>query len=364
MKPPFWARYLLATATLALLLLLLDRLSPTFGQTSIALLLVLFVVSVAVLAGRSVALFISIAAGLAFNYFFLPPLHTFRIAHPQDVTTFAVLVTTAVIVGQLSSRAKKRALQAERRKQQLESAQEQVSAKAAEAEALRNSEQLKTALLDAVTHDLRSPLTSIKAAVTTLRTSELGDEGRAELLEVIEEETDRLNRFIQAMMDLAQLEAGQLRPVASEVTAIEIMEDALNRAATELSGRSVELQVSPDLRAVRVDPRLISQVLFTLLENAAKYSPQFAPVELRAEAAGRSSVRFSVIDHGSGIPAALRQRVFDKFFSGGSNGSLGLGLTIARGIIESHGGKIWIESGPGDAGTSVQFEIPGAFRSE
>lgn len=354
-----WVRYLLASAALAALLLLLDRFNYALSQTSIALFLVLFVVSVAVLAGRSVALFVSIAAGLAFNYFFLAPLHTLRIAHPQDVTTFAVLVITAVIVGQLSSRAEKRALQAEARKQQLESARQQVSATAAEAEVLRNSERLKTALLEAVTHDLRSPLTSIKAAVTTLQTSELGSEGREELLEVIEQETDRLNRFIQAMMDLAQLEAGQLRLVTSEVSAIEIMEDALARAQLELNGRPVELRASPDLSALRVDPRLISQVLFTLLENAAKYSPAGTPIELCAELTQGQAVRFSVIDQGPGIPPALRQRVFEKFVSGSSNGGLGLGLTIARGIIESHGGKIWIDSGP-HGGTSVRFEVPGA----
>ena len=349
--------YAAGLGALVLLTAALNAAEAHLSQTSIALCFVLLVVIAAVFLGRSLALVVAILAGLSFNYFFLDPRHTFRISSAQDVIAFLVLVATAIIVGQLSARAERRAIQAETRKQQLETAQKQVTETAAQADALRKSEQLKTALLDAVTHDLRTPLTSIKAAVTTLRSARVESEGLGELLQVIEEEADRLNGFIQSMIDLAQLEAGQLTLDRSEVSAAEIIEDALARAEPLLRDHPVEVSSGQDLPNLRADPRLVSQVLFTLLENAAKYSPPASPIEVRACSANGNGVRFSVTDRGPGVAPEMRERVFQKFVTGSASG-LGLGLAIARGIVESHGGRIWIGSAPSGAGASAEFEIP------
>jgi two-component system sensor histidine kinase KdpD len=352
--------YVAATFAIAIPIAVLEQLRPALSQTSIALVLVLPVILVAVTAGRGPALYASILAGLSFNFFFIGPFYSFRINRTEDVVAFFVFVAIAVLVGQLSSRLEKRVLLTEEQRKELVQVRgefERAAAQAAEADSLRKSEQLKTALLDAVTHDLRTPLTSIKAAITTVRTEAVTPEVQRELFEVIEQESDRLNHFIQGMMDLAKLEAGEITLASKEVTAEEMVEDALLRAEPLLRDRSVEVTVQPDLPPLRVDPRLISQVIFTLVENAAKYCGAGAKIQVVTRRS-ENKIRFAVSDEGPGIPSELRAQVFQKFFRAGSQPGFGVGLAIARGIIQAHGGTIWIEDGPSGRGTSVQFELP------
>ncbi len=353
-------RYLIATIAVALPIAALESLRPQLSQTTIALILVLPVVAVAVTQGRGAALYASILAGLSFNFFFIGPFYSFLINRPEDVVAFIVFVTTAVLVGQLSSRLEKRVLLTEAQRKELVHVRgefERAAAQAAQADALRKSEQLKTALLDAVTHDLRTPLTSIKAAITTIRSEPVTPEVQRELFEVIEQESDRLNHFIQGMMDLAKLQAGEVTLASTNVSADEMVEDALLRAQPLLGGRHVDVTISSGLPALRVDPRLISQVIFTLVENAAKYSgvDDRIAVSVRQK---ESNVCFAVDDDGPGIAPELRAQVFEKFFRSGPQPGLGMGLAIARGIVHAHGGKIWIEDGPNGKGTSVQFQLP------
>jgi two-component system sensor histidine kinase KdpD len=329
--------YLLATVALAALIVVLHALRSHLNQTSIALALVLLVVLVAVRAGRWPALYSSILAGLAFNFFFIGPFYTLRIQSAEDVVAYIVFVTTAILVGQLSSRLEKRII---------------------EADQLQRSEQLKTALLDAVTHDLRTPLTAIKAAITTLREENIDRDVQQELEEVIEQEADRLNHFIQGMMDLARLEAGRLSLQSRAVSADEVVEYALLRASPLLREREVETAIEPGLPQLRADPRLISQVLFTLIENASKYSPAGSPIEVSVGRSGGSFISFAVCDHGSGIAPELRNQVFQKFFRSGAQPGFGVGLAIAHGIVQAHRGRIWIESAANGTGTRVQFQIP------
>jgi K+-sensing histidine kinase KdpD len=353
-------RYLIATAAVALPIAALERLRPELSQTSIALVLVLPVILVAVTQGRGPALYASILVGLSFNFFFIGPFYSFLINRPEDVVAFVVFVTTAVLVGQLSSRLEKRVLLTERQRKELVHVRgefERAAAQAEEADALRKSEQLKTALLDAVTHDLRTPLTSIKAAISTIRAEAVTPEVQRELFEVIEQESDRLNHFIQGMMDLAKLEAGEITLASRNVAAEEMVEDALLRAEPLLDGHPVEIAIDGDLPAPRVDPRLISQVIFTLLENAAKYSGAATKITVSVRQK-ENNICFAVIDEGAGLPPELRARVFEKFFRAGVQPGLGMGLAIARGIVQAHGGKIWIEDGPNGKGTSVQFQVP------
>jgi len=351
---------LIATIAAALPIAVLEKLRPELSQTSIALILVLPVILVAVTQGRGPALYASILMGLSFNFFFIGPYYSFLITRPEDVVAFVVFVTTAVLVGQLSSRLEKRVLLTEKQSKELVHVRdkfERAAAQAAEADNLRKSEQLKTALLDAVTHDLRTPLTSIKAAISTIRAESVTPEVQRELFEVIEQESDRLNHFIQGMMDLAKLQAGEVRLASRNVAPDEMVEDALLRAGPLLDGHRVEVAIATGLPSPKVDPRLISQVIFTLLENAAKYSGPSAKIMISV-GQKENNICFAVDDEGPGIPSELRGRVFEKFFRAGFHPGLGMGLAIARGIIQAHGGKIWIEDGPEKKGTSVQFMIP------
>jgi K+-sensing histidine kinase KdpD len=353
-------RYLIATIAVVLPIAMLERLRPELSQTSIALILVLPVVLVAVTQGRAPALYSSVLVGLSFNFFFIGPFYSFRINRPEDVVAFVVFVSTAILVGQLSSRLEKRVLLTEKQQEELVHVRgefERAAAQAAQADALRKSEQLKTALLDAVTHDLRTPLTAIKAAISTLRGEPVTPDVQHELFEVIEQESDRLNHFIQGMMDLAKLEAGEIALTSRDVAADEIVEDAVLRAEPLIAGHNLEITIADGLPTLRVDPRLISQVIFTLLENAAKYSGAAARITISVRQ-DKNNICFAVSDEGTGINPELRSQVFEKFFRVGPKSGLGMGLAIARGIVQAHGGKIWIEDGPNGKGTSVQFQIP------
>ena len=350
-------RYLWATIAMALPIAVLEKLQSSFSQTTIALVLVLPVVLVAVTAGRGPALYASILAGLSFNFFFIGPVYSFRIHRTEDIVSFFVFVMTAVLIGQLSSRLERRMLQTREQQKELVQVRGDFEREAAQADSLRKSEQLKTALLDAVTHDLRTPLTSIKAAISTIRGESVRPEVQRELFEVIEQESDRLNHFISGMMDLARLEAGEITLESRSVTADEIVEDALQRAEPLLAGRSVEVDLEPDLPALQVDPRLISQVVFTLVENAARYSGEGTAVSISVRRKGEA-ICFAIDDRGPGIHPELRAQVFEKFFRAGSRPGMGMGLAIARGIVQAHGGKIWIEDGPDGHGASVQFQLP------
>lgn len=357
---PYAFAILAADITVALLVWLRQHLD----LTTVALVMVLAVTFCALLWKSGPALVASIISAFCFNYFFMVPYGSLAIAERQDVVAFTAFVAISLIIGQLSARVEARASQAEARRVEIESLYDklrQVTEDAAEAELLRRSEKLKSALLDAVTHDLRTPLTSIKAAVTTIL-SELpkDDNYQLELLQVIDEESDRLNRFIQEMMDLARLENGGLDMRHSEISVAEIVETALDRAAPLLANHSVEVDLAASLPDLTVDAVSFSQVLYSLLDNASKYSPANSRIAIAAETR-EASVLLSVRDNGPGIPRDLREKVFEKFFRGTAAGAkragFGLGLSIAKGIVEAHGGRIWVESSTG-LGTTFSFTIP------
>jgi len=223
------------------------------------------------------------------------------------------------------------------------------------------TDQLRAALFSSVTHDLRTPLAGIKASVTSLLDQGVSlDEGqRRELLRAVLEETDRLNRLIGNILDLAKVRAGALVP-AKEPTVIEdVIESVLHRMKPALSNVRVRSIIRPDLPDAPMDPVQIDQVLSNLLENAVRYSPPDGEILISA-VLWHGSVQVRLADQGPGIPVDERQRVFDAFHrresEGGRSGS-GLGLAIARAIVLAHGGRIWIEGSP-SGGTAVVFELP------
>lgn len=219
---------------------------------------------------------------------------------------------------------------------------------------------LRAALFSSVTHDLRTPLASITASVTSLlgEEAEFSPEDRTDLLETIRQEAERLNRLVGNLLDLSRIRAGALNPARSRASIEEVVESVVARLQPLLARHEVRLRLREDLPDIPIDVVQIDQVLTNLLENAVKFSPPSAPIAVSA-ARWRDAVEVRVADRGIGIPAEDRERVFEPFVRADhetTTGS-GLGLSISRAIVESHGGRIWIEGTPG-GGTTVVVELP------
>jgi two-component system sensor histidine kinase KdpD len=375
-----WAGYLTGVLGIAAVTGLLKLFGPHVNSTTVALCLLLVVLFVATGWGSRPAVIASLLGVMCFNFFYLPPVGRWTIDDPDNWVALFVFLVTAVTAGQLSAHANRRAEEAEaggreiaRLYRELRDAFERAS----QAKALEQSERLKSALLDAVTHDLRTPLTSIKASVSTLiddfrskgsggEAAALDEEGRGEMLDIIDEETDRLNRFVEGLVELARIEAGELhlRPRWGSVE--EIVAAALERAASLTCGHEVSARIDDGLPSVRVDSKAVAEVLYVLLDNAAKYSPAGTRIGVRAESSREGTVRLCVEDEGPGVPPELRERVFDKFFRAMRDGDSGthqpqgsgMGLAIAKGIVEAHGGRILIEEGGGGRGSRVVVTLP------
>jgi two-component system, OmpR family, sensor histidine kinase KdpD len=221
--------------------------------------------------------------------------------------------------------------------------------------------QLRAAMFSSVTHDLRTPLASIKAGVTSLLDSGTRhDESQVrELLTTILEETDRLNRLVGNILDLARIRAGALIPKRVPTAVDEVAEAVVARMRLRLSGLTVDLQLANDIPEVPADPVQVDQVLTNLLENAARHSPSGGTVRIHIGRAD-GAVRIRVADEGPGIKPEEREKVFEAFYRGRespeSSGS-GLGLAIARAIVVAHGGRIWIEETT-RGGTAMMVDLP------
>ncbi|HEX6907082.1 MAG TPA: ATP-binding protein, partial [Terriglobales bacterium] len=233
--------------------------------------------------------------------------------------------------------------------------------KLSQAEAARESENLRSALLDSVTHEFRTPLTSIKAAATSLLSDRnLSPEQNRDLLAVIDEETDRLNHLVEEAAEMARLDAGQVELRAQEAS-IEIpISAALEESRQVLAGHPVEVVVAPQLPLLRMDVERIKAVLQQLLENAGKYSPPGSPVRITAERKD-GAIAVSVSDRGPGIDSFEQSLIFDKFYRGRGHRSTiqgtGMGLAIAKAIVEAHGGTINVTSQLGQ-GSVFSFALP------
>ena len=232
-----------------------------------------------------------------------------------------------------------------------------------EAQLEAESSQLRAALFSSVTHDLRTPLASIKAGVTSLLDpgARHDDDQRRELLTTVLEETDRLNRLVGNIMDLARMRSGVAKPSIDPVAVDEVAASVLARMRPRFEAARIEVETvfRAELPDVALDPLQLDQVFTNLLENALQYSPEGSRVQVSIAAIQRL-VRTRVVDQGPGIPRSQREVVFEPFVRGdraSRQPGSGLGLAIAQAIVVAHGGRIWIEGAPG-GGAAVSFELP------
>jgi two-component system sensor histidine kinase KdpD len=229
------------------------------------------------------------------------------------------------------------------------------------------AERLRSALLSSLSHDLRTPLGSIEGAASSLleERAALGEEDRRELAEAILEESRRMSRLVTNLLNMVRVETGDLAVAKSWQPLEEPLGVALLRMEERLREHPFAVRLPPDLPLVPVDELLLEQVFLNLLENAARHTPPGTPIEISAWTEGRAVV-VEVADRGPGVPAGEEEAVFGRFYRGAQNerqlgAGAGLGLTICRGIVTAHGGRIWIVPGAemaGRSGTVVRFTLP------
>ena len=316
---------------------------PSLDKAHVALLLLLVILGASAAAGRVVGLTLAGVSFLLFNWFFLPPYSTLTIANPLDWLVLVAFVVTGVVAAQLLYLAQERA---------------RLIAEAERAQGQQRMEHMKNALLASVSHDLRTPLTTIKALAHDL--SVLGDERS----EIIEQEADRLTRTVSDLLDMSRLNAGELLP-RIELNAVDDLLGALvQRVEAAVGAHRLRVSLKPG------DPLLVGsfdfvhtlRILANLVENAAKYSPDGAPIEVTAERRG-AELAITVADRGAGIAAEEADRVFDAYYRSGATSpdvsGAGLGLSIARRLAEAQRGSLVHERRDG-GGSVFTLRLPAA----
>ncbi|MEW5961801.1 MAG: ATP-binding protein, partial [Chloroflexota bacterium] len=229
------------------------------------------------------------------------------------------------------------------------------------AQLLRETEKLQTALLNSISHDLRTPLASITGALSSLRDDAafLDEAARRELVSTAWEQADRLNALVGNLLEMTRLEAGATRVKRELCDVQDVVGVALAQLANRLDARPVKVEVPDDLPLVPLDFVLMVQVLVNLLDNADKYSAPLTPITIRAYL-DDSELVIEVIDQGIGIPVDELERVFTKFYRvprANGIGGVGLGLSISRGIVEAHHGRIWAGNRP-EGGARITLTLP------
>jgi two-component system sensor histidine kinase KdpD len=238
-------------------------------------------------------------------------------------------------------------------------------------QALQETDELRAALLSSVSHDLRTPLSTMKAATTSLLTESMqwDEESRRSFLLSIDRELDRLNRLVGNLLDLSRIEGNALKPDKEWYLIDELIHDVLNRLQPLLLNREVEVHVPSSVPPLELDYLAFDQVLTNLIENAVAYTPTGSPIEISVLEAD-NSVKISVADQGPGIPPNQLERIFDKFYRvvgtelrGTQHPGSGLGLAVCRGLVEAHGGRIWAENRAG-GGAVFHLTLPVGQREE
>jgi len=370
-------------------------LRPAAPDISLGALYVIVVMVAALLWGLAWAVAVSLASLLTFNFFILPPVHTFALEDAENWTALVVYLVTAVVTSELASRLRWRAAEAERREREaalladlaarllareelgelvdriepgddpasrrlhaavdslhaIAGERARLEAEALEAEALRRTDLVKTAVIQSVSHDLRTPLATIHAALDALGPADAG--ARRELLATAQLELKRLERYVENMLDLSRLGAGAAAPSPALWTVDALVAQAL----AGLPGADrVRVEVGADVPPVRADAVQLERALANLLENALRFSPEGAAVTVRAVTRG-DEVVVRVEDSGPGVADGDAGAIFEPFHRSGASRGAGLGLAIARGFVEANGGGIWVERAAG-GGACFALTLP------
>jgi len=320
----------------------------------------LLVVLLAATYGRLwIAIVVALAATLALNFYFLPPVGTLAIADLQNWVALAAFLITAVIASNLSAAAQARASEAIARRNEVTQFLQERKA----AELVRQKADLAAALLASLSHDLKTPLTAIRVAVENLR-DDLQPAERREQAGAAVVELERLNRLFQDILDMARIDAEAVDVSRQWVTPADIVDAAAAQVRHALGGHPLEIDADGDTQ-VDLDPRLASAALSHLLENAAGYSAATQPIVVRAFVAA-DGLHVSVEDRGPGLDAGEVEHLFERFFRGRAARQMapgtGMGLSITRGLLNAVGGRVWAEN-VAAGGARFSMVMPAARRS-
>ncbi len=359
--PPLWLGLLATLGAVAASTLVVYLLKPISPVVSLGVVYLPAILAISIFWGLRLGLLASLASVVAFNFFHIPPLHRFTIGSDQNWVALAIFAIVAVGSSGLAGLARAQALEAERRREDADRALAELAAlsrerdrmqeEMVEAEALRRSDELKTALLRSISHDLRTPLTSIIAGGTALGSATLTEAERAELSAAIVAEGERLSRLVENLLDMSRLEAGKAEPHREQTDLAEVLDVARETVGDP---EMVRLALDPGLPSVRADAAQLERAFANLLENAIRHGGG-RPVTVRSRLVGER-IAIRVVDQGPGIPESEWERIFEPFQSGAANGAgggSGLGLAIAKGFVEANGGEIAVESVLGQGSSFV-----------
>jgi two-component system, OmpR family, sensor histidine kinase KdpD len=288
---------------------------------------------------RGPAVFASILSVLCFDFFFVPPRFTFEVAHPQYLVTFLVMFAVALVISHLTLRVRTQAEAAKR------------------AEVAAELERLRSSLLSAVSHDLKTPLAAIiGSASSLLQGSGAGGKGR-DLLETIRDEAERLARLVHNLLETTRLEAGGVQLKKELYPIEEVIGAALERLTKLLPGREIKTSVPESLPLVPMDAVLMELVFVNLIENAVRHTPAGTPIHISAREE-ENFLTILVADRGPGLAKEDLERVFEKFYRAKKTvAGAGLGLAICKAVVEAHGGSINAENRRG-GGAVFRLTLP------
>jgi len=333
-----------------------------------ALVLVLGVVVAGVVCGSIAATVIALLSAAAYNLVFIPRYWTFKVNVADDWVALVVFLVVALAMGLLVAGQAERRRAAEQREAELRTLyedlhamseeREQLAEEATRAQVLERVDEQRAALLRSVSHDLRTPLASIRAVASDLRDgTAYDDETRTELLETVCDEAERLDRIVANLLSLSRIEAGALKPERQAVALDELVADRVRRLGGLFRQVRLQVEIPPDLPLVDGDYTQLDQVVTNLLENAARHAPPASIVRVSAEERS-GMVELRVADEGIGVPDWERQRIFEAFRKGEGSRSSGVGLAICKAIVEAHGGTIDVERTAGGGGATFVVCLP------
>ncbi|HZJ38669.1 MAG TPA: DUF4118 domain-containing protein [Chthoniobacterales bacterium] len=336
-------QYLMAVAGVAALTVACWLLKSLTGYGAISLIYLLGVLLAGMVLSRGPVLLVAALSAIAWNFLFIPPLFTLHIAKLEDALTFATYFIIALTVGNLTAQLKTR------------------EHLAAQVQLAKNSERLRKTLLDCVSHELKTPLAAIGAAsqeLLRLEPTASNTEMLKQLASEIHYGSHRLHRVVNNLLDMNRLESSVIQPNAEWCDVRELLQSAIEIERESLNGREIKLDVPENVPLVLVDHTLIEQAVAKLLANAGSHTPSRLPIEVDAEYQDGQLI-ICVSDRGPGLPLESVEKLFEKFYRGDGRktGGLGLGLSIARGFVEAHGGRLVAENRDG-GGARFTINLP------